>query len=98
MTFFNWSGDGGKGRVSSYLWIYIVVTAFFTAGTIGMWYFVVIYRRTNCAEIDPEKQSIQGNRGMSVRIIDARDRLLEYWLSVLNVCFCIGQEVRAGKV
>lgn len=56
MTFFDWSGDG-KSQVSSYLWIYIVVTVFFTAITIGMWYFFVIYRRSALKGGDDEQVS-----------------------------------------
>ncbi|KAF2440123.1 hypothetical protein P171DRAFT_435921 [Karstenula rhodostoma CBS 690.94] len=48
MTFFDWSGDstsGSKARVSSYVWIYVVITAFFTAVTVAAWYYLVILRR-----------------------------------------------------
>jgi Mg2+ and Co2+ transporter CorA len=44
MTFFNWSGDG-KARISSYLWIYVVITVVFTLMTVGLWYFLVVYRK-----------------------------------------------------
>ncbi|KAH6625485.1 hypothetical protein C7974DRAFT_202158 [Boeremia exigua] len=44
MTFFDWKGDGSE-RVSSYLWIYVVVTVVFTMITIGLWYYFVIYKR-----------------------------------------------------
>jgi hypothetical protein len=45
MTFFDWSDSSGGARVSSYLWIYVAVTVFFTAITIGLWYYFIIYRR-----------------------------------------------------
>ncbi|KAI1145058.1 hypothetical protein F4825DRAFT_444849 [Nemania diffusa] len=45
MTFFDWSNDGGKPAVSGYLWIYLVVTLFFTLITVGLWYYFNIYRR-----------------------------------------------------
>ncbi|KAH5581941.1 hypothetical protein HBI24_120700 [Parastagonospora nodorum] len=55
MTFFDWSGDSGQGRVSSYVWVYVVVTIFFTAVTVGLWYFFVIYRRGVQMAVDEEK-------------------------------------------
>jgi hypothetical protein len=80
MTFFDWSGDGGNAQVSSYLWIYIVVTAFFTACTIGMWYFVVIYRRAPSKEVDVERQLTKEKNGGGIhyRIADLRDKVLGY--------------------
>jgi heme/copper-type cytochrome/quinol oxidase subunit 2 len=54
MTFFNWNADTGNARVSSYLWIYIVVTVIFTGVTIGLWYFFVVYRRPISIAIDEE--------------------------------------------
>jgi heme/copper-type cytochrome/quinol oxidase subunit 2 len=48
MTFFDWSGDsasGEKTRVSSYVWIYVVITVIFTVVTVAAWYFFVILRR-----------------------------------------------------
>jgi hypothetical protein len=54
MTFFDWSGDKGKARVSSYLWIYVVVTVFFTAITIGLWYFFVMFRPSGAVKEDEE--------------------------------------------
>ncbi|KAF7671701.1 hypothetical protein GT037_010223 [Alternaria burnsii] len=55
MTFFDWSGDDGKTRVSNYLWVYIVVTIVFTALTIGSWYFFVIHRRASEKSVEDEK-------------------------------------------
>jgi len=55
MTFFDWFGSDGKSRVSSNLWIYVVVTFFFTAITLGLWYFFVIYRRTSRKMVDEEE-------------------------------------------
>jgi heme/copper-type cytochrome/quinol oxidase subunit 2 len=55
MTFFDWSGSDGKTQVSSYLWVYIVVTVVFTALTIGLWYYFVIHRRTSRKPIEEEK-------------------------------------------
>lgn len=55
MTFFDWSGSNGKTQVSSYLWVYIVVTVVFTALTIGLWYYFVIHRRTSRKPIEEEK-------------------------------------------
>jgi ABC-type multidrug transport system permease subunit len=59
MTFFNWSSDSGKARVSSYLWIYVVVTICFTAITIGLWYFFVMFRRNGAARSDEEKLRVE---------------------------------------
>jgi uncharacterized membrane protein YeiB len=58
MTFFNWSADSGRARVSSYLWIYVVVTVLFTGVTIGLWYFFVMSRRTGRSKGDEEKLHI----------------------------------------
>ncbi|KAF1948779.1 hypothetical protein CC80DRAFT_599444 [Byssothecium circinans] len=44
MTFFNWSGNGGSPSVSNYVWIYVLVTAIFTVVTLGMWYYLVVWR------------------------------------------------------
>jgi hypothetical protein len=54
MTFFNWSDDGSTARVSKYLWIYVVVTVIFTAMTIGLWYFFVLFRRSSPKKDDEE--------------------------------------------
>ncbi|KAF9701379.1 hypothetical protein EKO04_001039 [Ascochyta lentis] len=56
MTFFDWHDQNGGTRVSSYLWVYIVVTVFFTAITIGLWYFFVIFRRTGRKTGDEENE------------------------------------------
>jgi heme/copper-type cytochrome/quinol oxidase subunit 2 len=55
MTFFDWYDEDGKTRVSSYIWIYVVVTAVFTAITIGLWYFFVLFRRPKASTSDEEK-------------------------------------------
>jgi hypothetical protein len=89
MTFFNWSGNNSKARVSSYIWIYIVVTALFTAGTIGMWYFVVIYRRTNYREMDPEKQIGYEDVPMWYRIMKKKAKMHGYRKSLFKACFRI---------
>jgi hypothetical protein len=86
MTFFDWSGSKGDGHVSSYLWIYIVVTAFFTAGTMGMWYFVVIYRRTTPIESDPESLVGNENGVMRYHIIEVREKVLKYWRTLSRAC------------
>ncbi|KAF2134965.1 hypothetical protein P153DRAFT_362675 [Dothidotthia symphoricarpi CBS 119687] len=54
MTFFDWFGDDGETQISSYVWVYVVVTVFFTTITIGLWYFFVIFRRTNRVVNDEE--------------------------------------------
>jgi len=55
MTFFDWNDDKGKALVSKYLWIYVVVTVFFTAITIGLWYFFVMFRRSRPVKSDEEE-------------------------------------------
>ncbi|KAI1747212.1 hypothetical protein F4782DRAFT_522023 [Xylaria castorea] len=55
MTFFSWSNDGGQPAISGYLWIYIVITTFFTLLTLGLWYYFNIYRR-----------HVSGNRVLAV--------------------------------
>lgn len=44
--------------VSSYLWIYVVVTLFFTAITLGCWYFFVIFRRSVKKQDDEESMML----------------------------------------
>lgn len=44
MTFFNWSNETDSPNVSKWLWIYVLITVFFTALTIGLWYYIVIFR------------------------------------------------------
>ena len=56
MTFFDWFDSDGEARVSSYLWIYILVTVVFTAITIGLWYYFVVYlQRGKKLEVDAGK-------------------------------------------
>lgn len=43
MTFFDWSGPDPE--VSSYVWVYVVITVMFTLLTIGLWWYFVIYRQ-----------------------------------------------------
>jgi Mg2+ and Co2+ transporter CorA len=45
MTFFNWFPDSGPARVSSYLWVYVLITVLFTVATVGLWYFFVVHRQ-----------------------------------------------------
>jgi uncharacterized membrane protein SpoIIM required for sporulation len=59
MTFFNWSDAQGKTRVSSYIWIYVLVTVLFTVSTLGLWYFFVVYRKATRPEIDVEKTRVE---------------------------------------
>lgn len=84
MTFFDWSDPSGDGHVSRYLWIYIVVTALLTAGTMGMWYFVVVFRRTIPRETDPERPAGDGNGVVRYRIMEAAYRVLQCWRLLLR--------------
>ncbi|KAF4980777.1 hypothetical protein FZEAL_3291 [Fusarium zealandicum] len=43
MTFFDWGSDGGGAYISSFVWIYVVMTLVMTAITVGGWYFVTVY-------------------------------------------------------
>lgn len=45
MTFFNWFDGDGNAEVSSYLWIYVVVSTVFTFFTIGIWWCFGVWRR-----------------------------------------------------
>lgn len=58
MTFFDWKPDNGTARVSSYLWIYVLVTVIFTGVTIGLWYFFVVYRRPISMVVDEESPEL----------------------------------------
>lgn len=57
MSFFTWFSDGGssQARVSSYVWIYIIVTTVFTALTIGLWYYFNIWRRAGKRTAEEEQ-------------------------------------------
>ncbi|KAK1624440.1 hypothetical protein BDP81DRAFT_109316 [Colletotrichum phormii] len=46
MTFFNWSpGDNETSVVSSYIWIYFLVTGVFTVSTLLLWWYFLSSRR-----------------------------------------------------
>ncbi|KAF2120362.1 hypothetical protein BDV96DRAFT_567110 [Lophiotrema nucula] len=74
MTFFNWSNEPGSPMVSTYLWIYVLITVVFTALTIGLWYYIVIFRpsrqRIMADEEDPERQNNE---------VGISDRLKSWW-------------------
>lgn len=55
INFVDWNNDDGEVKVSSYVWVYIVVTVFFTAITIGLWYFFVVHQRQKTTVDDEEK-------------------------------------------
>jgi uncharacterized membrane protein SpoIIM required for sporulation len=59
MTFFDWFDDDGKTRVSSYIWIYVLVTGVFTAITIGLWYFFVLFRQASATKSDEEMAKLE---------------------------------------
>ena len=58
MTFFDWKPDNGTAKVSSYLWISVLVTVIFTGVTIGLWYFFVVYRRPISMVVDEESPEL----------------------------------------
>ncbi|KAK1714480.1 uncharacterized protein CLUP02_15786 [Colletotrichum lupini] len=46
MTFFNWSPEDGKTSiVSSYIWIYFLITGIFTAFTLFLWWYFLSSRK-----------------------------------------------------
>jgi len=54
MTFFNWSS--GKGSpVETTIWIYVLITVCFTALTIGLWWYIVIFRPSRMKKLDEEE-------------------------------------------
>ncbi|KAN0102708.1 hypothetical protein V8E51_011021 [Hyaloscypha variabilis] len=55
MTFFNWFGTPGK-VVSSYFWIYIVITVFFTLLTLGCWWYFITYRPSRLRKPTSEEE------------------------------------------
>lgn len=56
MTFFNWSSPDGV-VVSSYVWIYFAVTAFFTLVTLVLWWYSLSYRRSKTRSVDGEGEA-----------------------------------------
>ena len=44
MTFFDWGSQDGGVVVSSYIWIYFLVTVVFTAMTLAVWWYFLVYR------------------------------------------------------
>lgn len=60
MTFFDWSGPNGTPEVSTYVWVYIVITVAFTFLTIGLWWYFVIYRQ------QPASNEVMDEEGMEL--------------------------------
>ena len=81
MDFVDWNNDDGNVKVSSYVWVYIVVTVVFTAITIGSWYFFVVHRRQASIVIDEEEaassmlQPSHDKRNKIVRTTTIRARM-----------------------
>lgn len=48
MTFFKWDSEDGS-IVSSYIWIYFLITALFTAVTLVLWWYFLVYRATKAS-------------------------------------------------
>lgn len=44
MGFFEWTGSNGSVVVSQYFWIYVILSAGFTALTVGFWWYIGVYR------------------------------------------------------
>ncbi|KAK5657643.1 hypothetical protein OQA88_2715 [Cercophora sp. LCS_1] len=43
MTFFDWGSPDGA-IVSSYIWVYVLITTVFTVGTLILWWYFLVYR------------------------------------------------------
>lgn len=43
MTFFRWDAEDGN-LVSSYIWIYFLIAAIFTAITLYLWWYFLVFR------------------------------------------------------
>jgi len=59
MTFFKWdSPDEGGSVVSSYIWIYFLITALFTAVTLVLWWYFLVYRahKTSSGKEDDDEE------------------------------------------
>ncbi|KAG4261813.1 hypothetical protein FPRO04_09785 [Fusarium proliferatum] len=44
MGFFEWKSDDGAISVSQSFWIYVVLATGFTAFTVGVWWYIGVYR------------------------------------------------------
>lgn len=44
MGFFEWKSDDGAISVSQSFWIYVVLATAFTAFTVGVWWYIGVYR------------------------------------------------------
>jgi len=66
MTFFKWdSPDEGGSVVSSYIWIYFLITALFTAVTLVLWWYFLVYRanKTSGKEDDDDEEEEEEEAG-----------------------------------
>ena len=56
MTFFNWQQEPSRGPVvSTFIWVYFLITAIFTALTLAIWWYLVIFRPNRRAKVDDEE-------------------------------------------
>jgi hypothetical protein len=54
MGFFEFSGSNGSVVVSQYFWIYVILSAGFTALTVGFWWYVGVYRYSQHRHVTSE--------------------------------------------
>jgi hypothetical protein len=70
MGFFEWTGNNGSVVVSRYFWVYVVLSAGFTALTVGFWWYIGVYRYS-------ERRTMTSGTGkkLSYKIKQLRSRL-----------------------
>lgn len=54
MGFFEWTGSNGSVVISQYFWIYVILSAGFTALTVGFWWYVGVYRYSKHRQLTSE--------------------------------------------
>lgn len=83
MTFFDWKGDDGSARVSSYLWVYVAITAVCTGITLGLWYYFVVYRKPARITED-EETAISYDEKRRSDYVDKCTKVLAYAKNLLS--------------
>ncbi|KAK3374514.1 hypothetical protein B0T24DRAFT_626774 [Lasiosphaeria ovina] len=77
MTFFRWDPEDGN-VVSSYIWIYVVIAAAFTAVTLVLWWYFLVYRASKSPGTSTNPFKGLGGRIMVLgRILCGRPRSKE---------------------
>ncbi|KAI7912838.1 hypothetical protein M0657_002226 [Pyricularia oryzae] len=66
MDFFEWNADDqGLAKVSRYIWLYFIITFLLTLGTLGLWWYFVIYRPSRQSVPDEEEDDEDDGREMT---------------------------------